>query len=95
MQLSSDSPSPGKRSRAKPKSDSGAVVAPKKPRASKKATSAEPPVEVIALTPSPDELTGMIATTAYFIAAERNFLPGHELDDWLEAERQVRDQYPV
>ena len=31
----------------------------------------------------------LIATAAYFIAAERNFEPGHELDDWLEAERQV------
>jgi hypothetical protein len=27
--------------------------------------------------------------TAYFIAAERNFAPGRELDDWLEAERRV------
>ena len=35
-------------------------------------------------------LTDMIATTAYFLAAERQFMPGHELDDWLEAERRVQ-----
>ena len=37
----------------------------------------------------PVELTDMIATTAYFLAAERHFIPGRELDDWLEAERRV------
>jgi len=31
----------------------------------------------------------MIATTACFLA-ERNFEPGRELQDWLEAERRVR-----
>jgi hypothetical protein len=36
------------------------------------------------------ELRHSIATTAYFLAAARNFQPGHELEDWLEAERQVR-----
>jgi len=38
---------------------------------------------------TPPELTGMIATAAYFIAAQRNFAPGRELDDWLEAERHI------
>jgi Protein of unknown function (DUF2934) len=38
---------------------------------------------------APVDMTGMIATAAYFIAAERNFVPGHELDDWLEAERRL------
>lgn len=27
---------------------------------------------------------------AYFIAAERNFAAGHELDDWLEAGRRIK-----
>lgn len=35
----------------------------------------------------------MIATTACFLAAERNFGPGRELEDWLEAERRVRSPY--
>ena len=36
------------------------------------------------------DLQAAIATTAFFIAAERGFAPGHELDDWLEAERRVQ-----
>lgn len=31
----------------------------------------------------------MIAANAYFRAERRGFLPGHELSDWLEAEREV------
>ena len=31
-----------------------------------------------------------VAVAAYFLAAERNFEPGRELDDWLEAERRTR-----
>ncbi len=30
-----------------------------------------------------------IAISAYWRAAQRQFAPGHELDDWLEAEREV------
>ena len=35
-----------------------------------------------------------IAARAYQLAAERGFEPGHELDDWLAAEREI-DQTPV
>lgn len=31
----------------------------------------------------------MIAEVAFFIAQERGFATGHELGDWLAAERQV------
>jgi hypothetical protein len=31
----------------------------------------------------------MIAKAAYFRAKQRNFEPGHELEDWLAAEREV------
>jgi hypothetical protein len=30
-----------------------------------------------------------IARTAYYCAERRGFAPGHELDDWLEAERDL------
>lgn len=90
---------PAKRSRAKTKEPASAQVAKpnvvaKKPRAARKV--AAPTVEtvvtqaVVAAVPSADELNGMIATAAYYLAAERNFTPGHELDDWLEAERRIR-----
>lgn len=86
--------SSAKRTRAKPAKPeivaqpaaSEAPVA-KKPRAPRKTLttkSAETPE------PSSEELDGMIATAAYYLAAARNFTPGHELDDWLEAERTVR-----
>lgn len=31
----------------------------------------------------------MIAHVAYYFSQERGFAPGHELDDWLAAERQI------
>lgn len=82
MQLSPETPAP-KRSRAKAKSkEEGAVAA--KPR---KATKSAP---VAAGQRPAEDMNALIATTAYYLAAERNFMPGHELDDWLEAERRVR-----
>jgi hypothetical protein len=30
-----------------------------------------------------------IAARAYELAAQRGFTPGHELDDWLQAEREI------
>jgi hypothetical protein len=35
------------------------------------------------------EMRQLIAEAAYLRAAERNFAPGHELEDWLAAEREV------
>jgi hypothetical protein len=42
-----------------------------------------------------DDLTGMIATAAYFYAEQRRFEPGHELDDWLTAERLIKSIGPA
>jgi len=38
---------------------------------------------------SSGERARMIAEHAYYIAAERGFSPGNELDDWLSAEREI------
>lgn len=38
--------------------------------------------------PTPD-LTHMIAMAAYYLAEQRQFAPGYELQDWLTAERQI------
>lgn len=93
---------PAKRSRAKtnePANQKAAKpTATKKPRASRRKAAVEtsaPVTEAIVATapsmaPSTDDLQGMIATAAYYLAAERNFSPGRELDDWLEAERRIR-----
>jgi hypothetical protein len=35
-----------------------------------------------------------IAKRAYELAAQRGFAPGHELDDWLQAEREIEAGAP-
>ena len=96
MQMSPTSP-PSRRSRAK-SSDDSATVTPKKPRARKAsskpaAVAKDDAIDIVALQRDPAELQDRIATTAYFLAAERNFEPGRELEDWLEAERRVCGPY--
>ncbi|HEY0939104.1 MAG TPA: DUF2934 domain-containing protein [Steroidobacter sp.] len=95
--------SPPKRARAKPKATAAAPVetksaTAKKPRTPRKtlttkAVATEPAadVQIVATTldPTPEDVGAMIATAAYYLAAARNFSPGHELDDWLEAERAI------
>ena len=39
--------------------------------------------------PTPREREQMIAIAAYYRALHRSFEPGHELEDWLEAEAEV------
>ena len=38
---------------------------------------------------SPDELKKLISEAAYFRAKQRGFEPGHELEDWIQAEAEV------
>jgi len=91
MEMTPEGSPPAKRKRVdaqskvivKPAADE---VPAKKPRAPRKTLT----TKTEAATPSSEELGGMIATAAYYLAAARNFTPGHELDDWLEAERSVR-----
>jgi hypothetical protein len=37
----------------------------------------------------PTQRHALIAEAAFLIAQERGFAPGHELNDWLAAEREV------
>lgn len=39
---------------------------------------------------SPEKRRQLIAETAYFIAERRGFAAGSELEDWLQAEAEVR-----
>ena len=39
---------------------------------------------------SPDEVYRLIQESAYFKAKERGFAPGGEVQDWIEAEAEVR-----
>lgn len=42
--------------------------------------------------PSPEELWKQIAEAAYYKAKARNFAPGGEVQDWIEAEAEVMDR---
>ena len=82
------STAPAKRPRAKT-----AIAATKasKPKRKTLTASRKRAVEVEApILAAPVDPNSMIATTAFYLAADRGFAPGHELDDWLEAERRVR-----
>lgn len=70
--------SPSKRLRSK---KSSAAAKPKPPVRKSKA-SPTAPAEIPDLRP-------MIATAAYYLAAQRGFVPGYEMDDWLAAEQAV------
>jgi Protein of unknown function (DUF2934) len=41
---------------------------------------------------SPEEVYRLIQESAYFKAKERGFQPGHEVQDWIEAEAEVRSR---
>ena len=38
---------------------------------------------------SPEELRRLISEAAYYRAKQRGFAPGHELEDWIQAEAEV------
>lgn len=42
---------------------------------------------------SNEELHALVAECAYYIAEKQNFTPGMELQNWLQAEQQVIQQY--
>jgi Protein of unknown function (DUF2934) len=60
----------------------------------KKPTVAQTPA-VEAAHAAPADLHAMIETAAFYLAAERSFAPGHELEDWLEAERRIKALFTV
>ncbi len=51
-----------------------------------------PKRESAAATAVNGDFTDAVAERAYFRALQRGFVPGHELDDWLSAEREVAAQ---
>jgi hypothetical protein len=42
---------------------------------------------------SEDERRRMVAEAAYYRAQQRGFTAGSEVDDWLEAEREITQQF--
>jgi hypothetical protein len=99
MQTTSDSPRP-KRAASKPRAAGGPTVTVKKSRKPKSPPAEAAPTvsavepEKIAPAMVSTDLADQVAVAAYFLAEERGFAPGHELDDWLEAERRIRGADP-
>ena len=76
-----------KERRAAPRKPSAASTAPRQAGAPRKAT---PPS---GLPLSNEELYRLIQETAYFKAKARGFAPGREVQDWIEAEAEVRNRF--
>ena len=72
-----------KKSTAAKKRSAPKKAAAKKAAAPKASTS---PVRV-----SAEERWRMVATAAYHRAEKRGFAPGHEVEDWLAAEKDIDD----
>jgi hypothetical protein len=78
-----------KRARTKLVAKEPTAKPPRKAPAAARRRSMETPPASVETAVSPD-LHGMIETAAFYLAAERSFAPGHELDDWLKAERRIK-----
>ena len=61
---------------------------PSKPAQSQRPAKAAPGNAAAKL--SPEEVYKLIQESAYFKAKQRGFVPGHEVQDWIEAEAEVR-----
>ena len=79
---------PRKTTTATPKPDSKAG-APRRPVSEQRAA---PMASNLRDEPSPEETRRLIAEAAYYRAKERGFEPGHELEDWVEAESEVMNR---
>jgi hypothetical protein len=40
----------------------------------------------------PDKFREMVAERAYSKSEKRGFIAGHEMEDWLEAEEEIKNQ---
>jgi hypothetical protein len=78
-----------------PAAKSGRKTLTTKKKSASTSDAAAPPQSAVENTSdiaAPVDMHALIERAAFFMAAERGFAPGHELDDWLEAERRVRAQ---
>ncbi len=83
---------PADKDKKKPKKSSKVKDKSKKAKRSKAKKSArkEKPAEI-----SHEERLEMIRTAAYYLAEKRRFHSGLEMEDWLEAEKEIRERFPL
>lgn len=63
----------------------------------KKTVQKSPPPKVEDTVTQPidvEALRAMIVEAAYLKAENRGFAPGHEMEDWLEAEKEILSKFP-
>ena len=80
---------------AKPKAPAKTTVSPKAKVAAKPtaAAKAEPAAtRKVSQLPDQDTINKMVEEAAYYLAEKRNFAPGFEEQDWLDAKQQIMDQ---
>ena len=80
---------------AKPRAPAKTTVSPKakvaaKPTATAKAEPAA--TRKVSQLPDQDTINKMVEEAAYYLAEKRNFAPGFEEQDWLDAKQQIMDQ---
>lgn len=46
-----------------------------------------------ALHPATENFDAMVAEAAYYLAEQRDFAPGREMEDWLAAEGRLRTSH--
>lgn len=70
--------------RKPPATESGPLRASPQPRLEEKPVSVQHLAKV-----TPEERLAMVRDAAYYKAEKRNFAPGHEAQDWADAEREI------
>lgn len=89
MTMTNDGKNDGKKVPTRSRKTSESTVAPMRTERTKPAGTQPPPsAESI----SNEERYRMISDRAYALAEARGFEPGHELEDWLAAERTVDER---
>lgn len=66
--------------------------APPRKTPSKAAENAAKPAARPRVDLSPDEVRKLIAEAAYYRAKKRGFAPGYEVEDWVQAEAEVKER---
>ena len=85
MAAKKERPAPQKAPRtAKPAEQSKPAAAQSKPLPQKSSFSGNARADL-----SPDEVRKLVSEAAYYRAKQRGFTPGHEVEDWVQAEAEV------
>lgn len=82
----------GKKVPTRSRKTSESTVAPMRTERAKPAGNTPPPAPEPGESISNEERYRMISDRAYALAEARGFEPGHELEDWLAAERTVDER---